>query len=50
MSEARLNEQSNGRRAVEPKPPESQELQSFLHVVYRALTMICRYLEKTYGF
>lgn len=26
------------------------ELRSFLHVVYRALMMVCRYLEKTYGF
>jgi hypothetical protein len=40
----------NGLRVVCVEPPEPQELKSFLHVVYRALMMVCRYLEKTYGF
>lgn len=32
----------------DPKP--EPELRSFLHVVYRALMMVARYLEKTYNF
>lgn len=47
-----MSAHKNGLRVVEPKqPPEvNQELKCFLHVLYRALRMICAYLEKTYGF
>lgn len=33
-----------------PPDPETEELRSFLHVLYRALKMITKYLERTYGF
>jgi hypothetical protein len=33
---------------TEPEP--EPELRAFLRVVYRALRMVCAYLEKRYGF
>lgn len=43
-------EQKNGLRVVSETPPKQQELRSFLFVLYRALRMICSYLEDDYGF